>query len=170
MPFSTKLWDTRIPPYVEKLASEKGALCILDVWAWAWKRWKLLRDFASRIDAVEIFKPYIEQYSLAEIYDEVLDVDVMSLSDDFFNQYDLIVLWDIFEHLNVEDATKLLKSLKNVTTFVMVPFDTPQWEHYWNIHETHLQPDLSEDTMKERYPQLNKEFVDGRFWFYSLNF
>lgn len=89
---------------------------------------------------------------------------------DFTNMdYDLVILWDIFEHLSVADAKELLERLEWFKVFIMVPFNTPQWECYGNMYEEHLQPDLSEDVMAERYPELEVWFISWRFWFYILN-
>ena len=170
MPYSTKTWDSVIPPYVEKMFQEKWPLYILDVGAGAGKRAELLKDYYETIDAVEIREPYIKEFNLQEKYDSVELKNVMDMTEDEFNCYDLVILGDIFEHLSVEDATKILDTLKNKTVFIMIPFNCPQWECYGNVYETHLQDDLTLEVMKERYPQLKLQYSDVRFGFYTLNF
>ena len=71
MPYSTKTWDTVIPPYVEKLFQKQWPLYILDIGAGAGKRAELLKEYYDTIDAVEIREPYIKQFKLEEKYDSV---------------------------------------------------------------------------------------------------
>jgi hypothetical protein len=99
----------------------------------------------------------------------VFNMDILDFEEEDFGGYDLIILWDVFEHLSARNAKMLLTRLRDCTVFVMIPFETEQWECYGNEYETYLQPDLSEDVMEERYPELSKVFVDWRFWFYRLN-
>lgn len=169
MPYSTRLRDTTIPQRVARLVGKLWRkLTILDIWAWAWKWADLLKPYYDKIDAVEIRTPYIEQFELKKKYRHVINSDVMDL--DFVSvNYDLVILWDIFEHLSVENAKTLLHNLRFFKVFVMIPFNTPQWEHYWNIYETHLQPDLDEKKMRELYPQLTLWFKSWRFGFYFMN-
>lgn len=171
-PYSTRLWDSRIPEYVKKLSEKHWKLTILDVWAWAGKRAKLLKDHYALIDAVEIFGPYIEEFKLDELYSEIYNIDIMDFDPEEFGSYDLVILWDILEHLSIHNAQILIERLKKARAdvFVMVPFETEQWECYDNIYETHLQPDLTEEVMDERYPELEKVFVEWRFWFYKLKY
>jgi hypothetical protein len=50
----------------------------------------------------------------------------MDMAKEEFDCYDLVILGDIFEHLSIEDATKILDTLKNKTVFIMIPFNCPQ--------------------------------------------
>lgn len=169
-PYSTKTRNELIPPYVEKMYEEIWPLNILDVGAGAGKRADLLKDYYETIDAVEIWSPYIKEFGLESKYDYVDNCNIMNVDNDYFDCYDLVILGDIFEHLSIEDATKLLTRLENKIVFIMIPFNCPQWECYGNIYETHLQDDLSLDIMKERYPQLKLQYSDVRFGFYTLNY
>jgi hypothetical protein len=41
-----------------------------------------------------------------------------------------------------------------------------QGEYEGNTHETHLQPDLTPDLMKERYPDLELIYGNGQYGYY----
>lgn len=114
---------------------------------------KLLKDYFSKFDAVEIWKPYIEEYNLIELYDNVYNINIMNFD---FEWYDIIIIGDVLEHLSREDAQTLLTRLKDrcQELIVVVPYYLPQGEVFGNKYEIHLQPDLNDDIMAEYYPML----------------
>ncbi len=85
--------------------------------------------------------------------------------------YDYIILGDILEHIVLEDAQKLISDISNnyVKCLVAVPYMFEQGEWYGNIHETHLQPDLTPDNMIIRYPEL-KHLIGNEFYGYYINY
>ena len=102
--------------------------------------------------AVELWPPSVEY--LREVYDETYEVDIRNF--EYKQKYDLIIFGDILEHLSVEDAQhELDRAIQNSTyVLVAVPYMLPQNAIHGNKAERHLQPDLTLDTMMERYPQL----------------
>ena len=113
----------------------------------------LLRHKGYQIDAVEIFRPYIEKYELIEKYDNVYCDDIVKFD---ISDYDFIILGDVLEHLPAERAKELVDKIIKLgkECLVAVPYMMEQGEYQGNIHETHYQPDLTFDIMKERYPKL----------------
>ena len=113
----------------------------------------LLRSSGYRIDAVEIFEPYVDKYGLREKYDNVYvnSIIVFDIKD-----YDFIILGDVLEHIPTNYAKELINDIVNSgkECLVAIPYEMEQGEHEGNIHETHYQPDLTVDVMKERYPSL----------------
>lgn len=126
----------------------------------------LLTGEGYRIDAVEIFPPYIEKYGLLEKYDNVFIGDIRKFD---IKDYDFIILGDVLEHIPKEDAIKLYeKIISTKECLVAVPFEMEQGEHEGNIYETHHQVDLTPTIMKERYPKLKvlKEINDYGYYYY----
>jgi len=115
---------------------------------------KLLGDyFKGRFDAVEIWQPYIEEYKLKELYDNLYNVNILDFD---FDYYDIIIMGDILEHLSKEDSVKLINKLKDKCKelLVVVPYYLPQDECFGNKYEIHLQPNLDDAAMQEQYPCL----------------
>jgi hypothetical protein len=137
---------------------------ILDVGAGLGTYGLLLRDYFNKIDAIEIFEPYINHYNLKNIYSNVFLADIK-----IFNIYkhDYIIMGDVFEHLSQYDSIKILDKINglNKKCLIAVPYMYPQGECYGNIHETHLQPDLTEDKMIKFY-SLNKLFGNNRYGYF----
>ena len=126
----------------------------------------ILRSSGYKLDAVEIFEPYIEKYNLKEKYDNVYigDITLFNIDD-----YDFIILGDVLEHLKMDDAIKLINSIINSgkECLVAVPYTMEQGEHEGNIYETHHQPDLTIEVMKERYSKLECIYNNEYYGYYT---
>lgn len=126
----------------------------------------LLRSSGYRMDAVEIFEPYVDKYGLREKYDNVYvnSIVVFDIKD-----YDFIILGDVLEHLPENYAKELINDIVNSgkECLVAVPYEMEQGEHEGNIHETHYQPDLTVDVMKERYPSLTCIYNNEYYGYYT---
>lgn len=124
---------------------------ILDVGAGSGTYAKLLPE--SRMDCIEIFEPYINRYGLKLLYNKVFVGNILEFPID---DYDLLILGDVLEHLLIEDAITLLSKIrsKKIKAIINVPFGYEQGEKSGNKWEAHLQSDLTADIMKERYPTL----------------
>ena len=120
---------------------------ILDVGAGWGKYQKLFPDFV--VDACEIWPPYKEE--LKKNYRKVFIKDVCDLK---FGFYDIIIMGDVFEHIEVERAKKLLEYIYHrcQQLYVVVPFLYEQGEVGGNPYEIHLQDDLTPSVMAKRYP------------------
>lgn len=120
----------------------------------------LYPDF--KMDCVEIFEPYINEYNLKKIYENVYLGDIRTFDT---SPYDYIIFGDVLEHLSREDSIKLLDSVKSKKYLVAVPYLYPQGSCYGNVHETHLQPDLTEEKMMVFY-KLKKLFGNSGYGYF----
>lgn len=113
---------------------------------------KLLPEYPNMY-GVEVFPSNADK--VKDLYKELYNVNIMDFdwTDKF---YDLIIFGDILEHLTIQDAQKILKIAAEhcQDLIVAVPFEYPQGICYGNKYEIHLQPDLTKETMAERYPDL----------------
>lgn len=125
----------------------------------------LLRSSGYRIDAVEIYEPYVDKYGLREKYDNVYIGSIVTFD---ISDYDFIILGDVLEHLPENYAKELIADIVNSgkECLVAVPYEMEQGEHEGNIHETHYQPDLTVDVMKERYPSLTCIYNNEYYGYY----
>lgn len=128
----------------------------------------LLRSMGYKMDAVEIWEPYIKAYNLQDKYDSVFidDITRFNISD-----YDFIILGDILEHLAYQEASTLIQSIKslNKRCLVAVPYLMEQGEYNGNTYETHHQSDLTPEVMKQRYPDLKLLFSNQYYGYYMMN-
>ena len=126
----------------------------------------LLRSSGYRIDAVEIYEPYIEKYNLREKYDNVYVGSIITFD---INDYDFIILGDVLEHIPKNYAKELIRDIVNAKKecLVAIPYEMEQGEHEGNIYETHHQPDLTHEVMCERYPDLTCIYRNEYYGYYT---
>lgn len=126
----------------------------------------LLKHLGYKMDAVEVWAPYVDQFDLKSKYDNVYISDICDFD---IEGYDFIILGDVLEHLIVENAKNLIKKIDScsIKTMVAVPYRMPQdGAEYGNEYETHLQEDLTPEVMLERYPSLELKFANEFYGYY----
>jgi len=158
---SVRNWILNNIPYETK---------ILDIGAGCGTYYDLLGGYGYKMDAVEIWKPYIDKYELKKKYGLVYNKNILEIDFTILDTYDFFILGDVLEHLTVEQGQSLMLFLKqNKKKYIVaVPYQMEQGEYEGNTHETHLQPDLTPDIMKQRYPDL-KLLYGNNFYGYYIN-
>jgi hypothetical protein len=142
---------------------------ILDIGAGCGTYSDLIRGYGYKMDAVEIWEPYITQYDLKNKYGRVYEDDVLNLHLNILGAYDFYILGDVLEHLSVDYAQWLMTffKMRNKQYLVAIPYQMEQGEYEGNIHETHLQPDLTPEIMLERYPDLELLYGNNFYGYYT---
>ena len=149
MPYSTGYFKTETKDYI--LENFPKNTKILDVGAGCGTYSDLLKPLGySNIDCVEVFPEYVTQFNLNQKYNNVFIGDITKINLDF-NNYDLIIFGDVLEHISLSDSKLLLEKIGNKDVLIGVPFESPQGEHFGNIYETHLQPELTLISFLEEY-------------------
>ncbi len=147
--------EAKIPVLKYIVENVKKDAQILDVGFGAGAYGKLLRSLYYRnIDGLDIYSDNIEEMGLDKIYDNIYIDNILDFD---FDYYDLIIMGDLLEHIELESAKKLLSSLikdKCGQIIISVPYEYEQDELYGNKYEKHLQPDMNELYMKKHYPCL----------------
>lgn len=138
---------------------------ILDVGAGEGTYLPFLQDYFTNIEAVEVFKPNIDNFDLEHRYKKVYNIDILDFE---YTYYDIIIFGDIIEHLTVEEAQAVLKYAfdRCKEMIVAVPYLSPQGVEEDNIYEIHKQDDLTDEIMKQRYPYLKNVFKNDKYGYY----
>lgn len=161
MPFSNPDFKKEIKEHFYNTFKYYKNIRILDIGAGAGTYAHLLApDY--KMDGVEIFEPYITQYNLRALYNNIYSVDIRDFN---LSNYDYFIMGDVLEHLSYEDSVKLLNRIKDKKYMVAVPYLYPQGTCYGNVHETHLQPDLTEEIVVQRY-NLKKLFGNNSYGYF----
>jgi len=92
----------------------------------------------ATISAVEIFEPYIARYKLQEKCDQVYLGDIRSLP---LRAYDLIILGDVLEHLEKDNAIVTWKYLKERTKFLWLSLPVSPFRPWFRGYGHHGQPE-----------------------------
>jgi len=127
----------------------------------------LLRSYGYRMDCIEIYERWIKKYKLKEKYDNVFHGNILDLNLKKLD-YNFIILGDVLEHINVDNAQTLIKDIvsNGIDCLVAVPYEMEQGEWHGNVYEAHLQPDLTPEIMKQRYPELTLIMSNNRCGYY----
>lgn len=139
---------------------------ILDVGAGQGKYRVLLSEYEF-VYAVEVFEPYVNDNRLRELYYAVFVQDIRDFvreaSRDFLVDL-VVVMGDVLEHLTRNDAQRVLQELRECVAeiIVVVPYEYPQGEEDGNVHQEHLQDDLTVEIMARDYPELTLLEVEVR--------
>lgn len=118
--------------------------------------WGKILNKQHHIDGVEIFKPYIEKYELERHYNNIYNINILDF--EFQNDYyDIIIMGDVLEHIELEDAQKLVSKLSKKTKelIIVVPYMLQQAAYDKNIYQEHKQPDLTHENFLKRYPEMS---------------
>lgn len=163
MAFSYGYYKEEVKEYLQSKFDRKAT--ILDVGAGQGTYYDLLHDYFSIIDAVEVFRNNIRRYKLHTKYRKVYAMDI---KDFIYRGYDIVIFGDIIEHLTVEDAKNVLKYAYNhcKEMIVAVPYQLEQDEVDGNKYEKHIQDDLTDDIVKERYPMLKLLYKNELYGYY----
>jgi hypothetical protein len=163
MPYSTGYLKGEIKEHFLKNCAPH--IAILDAGAGCGTYSHLLRQNYSNIDGLEIFPKYAEMFDLKNKYRQLFIADIRNFDID---EYDYIILGDIIEHMSFEDANKLLEKInrKDKLCLVGVPYMYEQGAEFDNVHETHLQPDLTQEIFLQRYPYMKLLMGNHEYGYY----
>lgn len=98
---------------------------VLDVGCGYGKYGVLLREYLEShpvVDGVEAWEPYIKDHKLKGIYRRVYLQDVTEMETETLNNYDLVMMGDVIEHIEKDAALDLLKRISG-WVIICTPFD-----------------------------------------------
>lgn len=163
MPYSTGYLKNEVKAHFLKNVSQN--LRILDAGAGCGTYSNLLKADFPNMDGIEIFTNYIDMFDLKNKYNNLYVGNVLEFD---LSTYDYIILGDIIEHMTHEDAKSFLDKLQNddKLCLVGVPYNFEQGAEFGNVHETHLQPDLTEEIFLSRYPNMKLLFGNHEYGYF----
>ena len=104
-----------------------------------------------RIDAIEVWQPYIDKYDLETMYDKVFKVDAREWDD--WN-YDLVILGDILEHMTKEEALAIWDKISKQASAAIISIPIihcPQGHSDDNPYEEHIKEDWTSKEVLESF-------------------
>lgn len=156
-------------PWTINKIDMSGAVTILDVGAGSGTYSEALAGagIAVNIDAVEVWKPYIEEFNLADKYDNVYEIDVRKHKN---FKYDLVIFGDILEHMTEKEAimlwTKVSKQAKYaVIAIPIIHYHQPAIND--NPYEEHITEDWTPEKVVATFPGIVDSWIGevvGAFW------
>lgn len=153
MGISTKYFKEQTKYFIQQKYNKDTF--ILDVGAGSGTYFNMLNPLGyTNIDCVEAFSPYILKFDLKNKYNNIFYGDVTELKIDY-SRYDLVILGDVFEHIEKQKSIKLLKDIYPTDIIIAIPFGGEQDAINGNSYEIHQQIDLTLINFLEQYSSLN---------------
>lgn len=164
MPYSARENDADVLQFVR----DNDIKWVLDIGAGSGTYGHLLRSHVERIEAVEVWEPYIKNFNLENIYYRVSNVDVREISEEEFGNFDLVIFGDILEHLSREDSMQVWERASEAKYgLISVPIvHYPQGAEFGNPYEVHVQEHMHPEDIRRDYGPFvfDKEYeVTGTF-------
>jgi len=139
-------------------------VAVLDVGAGEGKWGDALFDDVDVIDGVEAWEPYVDKYLLKAKYDNLYVADIKDFKD--IGHYDVMILGDVFEHLEYDDAIKFIEYIKEKKIpriYLTLPISLCVQDGmcYGNPYETHRYQWKHEELVELGFKQLHEGFNDN---------
>lgn len=93
------------------------------------------------LEAVEVWKPYIDTFGLEQKYTKVYNTDIRSFEN--FN-YDIVIFGDILEHMTKEEAIAIWDKCSSQAKYALISIPIvhyPQGHEFGNPYEEHVKDD-----------------------------
>ena len=124
MPFSVDVFDGHVGELIGML--KPATIC--DIGPGAGKYGKIARrvalekQFHAKVTAIEVDQSYVAEFSLTELYDEVIVDDAVNLIKNPKTKYDMVIIGDCIEHMRKSDGMDLLNFLMYRTSHIVLVF------------------------------------------------
>ena len=117
----------------------------------------------DRLDAIEAWKTYIEDYDLNGKYDYVFNIDVRSFTDYY---YDLVIFGDVLEHMTKDEAINTWENCSKLAKYAVISIPivhSPQGHAHGNPYEEHIKDDWTAQEVLNTFPHIYKheEYYNG---------
>ncbi len=149
--FANKAWMSRA---IEQIAPQT----VLDIGPGSGAYGRIVRDVAAdaNLIGVEAWEPYIDEFGLRAIYDDVLVMDARELND---WSSDLVIFGDVLEHMSEEDARLLWAKAASASGKVLMSIPIihyPQCAEHGNPYEVHVVEDWSHERVMDTFPGITE--------------
>ena len=139
MPYSNSTYDQLVSEVVREIRPQR----VLDVGVGAGKYSRLVRSVSdAHLTGIEVHFPYVDQFNLTDLYDEIWVLDVMDLvAHRRAINFDLVILGDVLEHLRRSDGMDLLDYLCYRSGYVIGVYPelyVQEGEPWGNPFEAHI--------------------------------
>ena len=140
---------------IQRLLEEYQPKSVLDIGAGAGKYGRLVKRVlpeTTTVHAVEVWGPYIKEFSLNEIYAKIYMMDVRNVSQDVYDLYEFVIFGDVLEHMTKDEAVRVFDKV-NSSAIISIPIvHWPQGHEHGNPYEEHVKDDWSVQEVLDTFP------------------
>lgn len=109
-----------------------------------------------RLDGIEAWVPYIEEYKLTERYDNLYNVDAREWEN---WDYDLVMFGDVLEHMSEADSVSMWNkmALQAKSAIITIPIiHYPQGASFGNPFEIHHEDDWKTERIMNAFKGISE--------------
>jgi predicted TPR repeat methyltransferase len=162
MPYSLPSGKTQTAEWFRN--NQSSIKRVLDVGAGAGTYPKLIKQEHSMCQTaewigIEAWGPYIEQFDLKSLYNQVVNCDARKLDWATLGRFDVAIAGDVLEHMTKEEAVVLVNEiLENCGTLIIsIPIRyMPQDDIDGNPFEIHVKPDWTHEEVVDTWNNVLK--------------
>lgn len=157
MPFSSIEGKDWLKTQVSEWAKHVSVQDVLDVGAGSGYYWDLLGPILPKAHwtAIEVWAPYVSYFGLKEKYDRIFIVNARHWSPE--RHYDLVLMGDVLEHMEPEDAQDLVQRMLPTCSLLVISIPIipmPQGMVFGNPYERHIKEDWSHEEIMLSFPDI----------------
>lgn len=161
MPFSSSNGKASIERIIKRMNPKSG----LDIGCGSGTYAKLFPSI--KWTGIEVWEPYIEQFNLKDLYDDLIVEDVRKWEPK--TRWPVAILGDILEHMTVGQAKDALKKLKSCCDYVIISIPLgyyPQDEYEGNPYEKHIVDDWTDESVIDAFGLPLEKSIEGEIGVY----
>lgn len=109
---------------------------------------------------VEIWEPYVDEYKLLNLYENIIVQNAADVDYDSLGQFDIAFVGDVLEHMSKQDALITIQKLQKTCKFIFISIPIvyyPSEEYELNPHLRHIKPDWSDDEVQESFSNIKNK-------------
>jgi 2-polyprenyl-3-methyl-5-hydroxy-6-metoxy-1,4-benzoquinol methylase len=156
-------------PWIMEKAMRARVKTILDVGAGSgtYRNYFYRNGYTPIMDAVEVWEPYIQEFSLKNKYRKVYKEDVRSFTK--YN-HDLVIFGDILEHMTQEDAFNVWTKASKKCKYGVISIPIIEYHQHainGNPYEEHVKEDWDHKQVMESFPGIQDYWlggITGAYW------
>lgn len=121
----------------------------------------------ARVDALEVWQPYIDEFNLHKKYQNVFNEDVRNWEN--FN-YDVVIFGDILEHMSKDEAIEVWNRVSAQARYAVIAIPIihyHQGEINNNPYEVHVKDDWSHEEVLGTFSNIVDSWqgnIVGAYW------
>lgn len=107
-----------------------------------------------RIDGIEAWEPYVQEYSLTDRYDNLYNVDARTWSN---WEYDLVMFGDVLEHMVESESAALWETVSKQAKYAIITIPIihyPQGASFGNPFEIHHEDHWDTERILRTFPGI----------------
>lgn len=161
MPYSVRENDE----FVLNLFYEDSSIQrVLDVGVGSGTYGRLLKGAGAiereNLHGVEVWEPYEGLFGLHQFYGRMIYANILTLTPDDLDHYDLIIFGDVLEHIDSKDLPTVWRLAEAVADRVLISLPKGHWPQtegeHGNPYEAHVDGHVTGETLVSVLPDLSR--------------